>query len=66
MQQQNPQTERRKCYMKRRIGILTSGGDCPGLNAAIRGVNERGFFGCNHFRMANEYLVAHGIAPVKW
>ena len=22
----------------RRIGILTSGGDCPGLNAAIRGV----------------------------
>ena len=24
--------------MKRRIGILTSGGDCPGLNAAIRGV----------------------------
>lgn len=24
--------------MKHRIGILTSGGDCPGLNAAIRGV----------------------------
>lgn len=24
--------------MKERIGILTSGGDCPGLNAAIRGV----------------------------
>ena len=24
--------------MKRRIGILTSGGDCPGLNACIRGV----------------------------
>ena len=24
--------------MKRRIGIVTSGGDCPGLNAAIRGV----------------------------
>jgi len=23
--------------MKRRIGILTSGGDCPGLNATIRG-----------------------------
>ncbi len=23
---------------KRRIGILTSGGDCPGLNATIRGV----------------------------
>lgn len=24
--------------MKRKIGILTSGGDCPGLNATIRGV----------------------------
>ncbi len=24
--------------MKKRIGILTSGGDCPGLNACIRGV----------------------------
>ena len=24
--------------MKRRIGLLTSGGDCPGLNATIRGV----------------------------
>ena len=24
--------------MKNRIGILTSGGDCPGLNATLRGV----------------------------
>lgn len=27
--------------MKRRIGILTGGGDCPGLNAAIRAVVRR-------------------------
>jgi ATP-dependent phosphofructokinase / diphosphate-dependent phosphofructokinase len=26
--------------MPRQIGILTSGGDCPGLNAAIRGVGK--------------------------
>ena len=26
------------CKMKKRVGILTSGGDCPGLNATIRGV----------------------------
>lgn len=26
--------------MKRRIGVLTGGGDCPGLNAVIRGVVE--------------------------
>ena len=24
--------------MKKRVGILTSGGDCPGLNATLRGV----------------------------
>jgi len=24
----------------------------------------RGFFGCNHFRQANDYLVAHGHEPV--
>ena len=28
----------RSKFMKKRIGILTSGGDCPGLNATIRGV----------------------------
>ncbi|MBQ7064537.1 MAG: 6-phosphofructokinase [Firmicutes bacterium] len=29
--------------MKRKIGILTSGGDCPGLNAAIRGVAKASY-----------------------
>lgn len=28
------------CSMARRVGILTSGGDCPGLNAAIRSVGK--------------------------
>ena len=28
---------------KRRIGILTAGGDCPGLNAVIRGVGKASF-----------------------
>ena len=28
--------------MKRKIGILTSGGDCPGLNAALRAVGKAG------------------------
>lgn len=28
--------------MAKQIGILTSGGDCPGLNAAIRGVGKAG------------------------
>jgi ATP-dependent phosphofructokinase / diphosphate-dependent phosphofructokinase len=34
----------------KRIGILTSGGDCPGLNAAIRGVGKA--------------LVGHGIEAI--
>jgi len=34
---------RRHNEMKRRIGILTSGGDCPGLNAAIRGVTRAAY-----------------------
>ena len=27
---------------------------------------HRGFFGCNHFRLANDYLVAHGKTPIDW
>jgi len=27
-----------------RIGILTGGGDCPGLNAAIRGIGKAALF----------------------
>ncbi len=34
--------------MSQFIGILTSGGDCPGLNAAIRGVGKAGM---DHFEM---------------
>ncbi len=34
--------------MSKHIGILTSGGDCPGLNAALRGVGKAGF---DHFDM---------------
>ena len=26
----------------------------------------RGFFGCNHFKRANEYLEKNGIAPIDW
>ncbi len=25
-----------------------------------------GFFGCNHFKLANEYLVAQGKKPIEW
>ena len=45
---------------KKRIGILTSGGDCPGLNAVIRGVvkssNQLGY-DCVGFLKGYEGLV---------
>lgn len=25
-----------------------------------------GFFGCGHFKKANEYLAAHGVSPIDW
>lgn len=27
---------------------------------------HNGFFGCGHFKKANEFLAAHGLAPVDW
>lgn len=27
---------------------------------------RRGFFGCNHFKQANEFLKANGYAPISW
>ncbi|MBQ1395164.1 MAG: uracil-DNA glycosylase, partial [Lachnospiraceae bacterium] len=26
----------------------------------------RGFFGCGHFKAANEFLKAHGETPIDW
>ena len=25
-----------------------------------------GFFGCNHFQLTNEHLIANGIKPIDW
>lgn len=27
---------------------------------------SRGFFGCNHFKLANDFLESKGIAPIDW
>ena len=27
---------------------------------------HRGFIGCGHFKQANDYLAAHGLAPIAW
>ena len=48
-----------------RIGILTSGGDCPGINATIRGVCKTAI---NHYGM--EVVGIHsgfqGCLPRMW
>ena len=28
--------------------------------------NRGGWFGNNHFKMANEYLISHGVLPINW
>ena len=51
--------------MKRRIGILTSGGDCPGLNAAIRGVARAAYemFDAEIVGISNGYA---GLIDDEW
>lgn len=51
--------------MKRRIGILTSGGDCPGLNAAIRGVARASYemFDAEIIGIADGY---RGLIEGEW
>lgn len=44
---------------KHRHCILTAAHPSP-LSA------NRGFFGCGHFRKANEYLQEHGKSPINW
>ncbi len=39
-----------KMKTQKRLGILTSGGDCPGLNAAIRAVVSHAKGVCSHLR----------------
>ena len=53
---------RKQCYMKKikRIGVLTSGGDAPGMNAAIRAVTRSGIkngFEVYGIRMGYEGLI---------
>lgn len=30
------------------------------------GANKGGWFGCNHFKIANEFLVKNGLKPINW
>ncbi|MGZ5555313.1 MAG: 6-phosphofructokinase, partial [Candidatus Aminicenantales bacterium] len=41
-----------------RVGILTGGGDCPGLNAVIRAVTRKGivFYGFDILGIKNGWL----------
>ena len=51
------------------FGILTSGGDCPGLNAAIRGVAKAayGIYGMNAMGICNGYkgLIEGDVKPLQ-
>ncbi len=51
-----------------RIGILTGGGDCPGLNAAIRGLGKSGMYQHNWdivgIRDGYKGLVENRVTPL--
>jgi ATP-dependent phosphofructokinase / diphosphate-dependent phosphofructokinase len=55
---------------KKRIGILTGGGDCPGLNAVIRGVGKAcmGAYGmeCIGIEDGYEGLIEKRTFPLTW
>jgi len=54
-------------YTQKRIGVLTSGGDAPGMNAAIRAVVRAGiYYGYEVFGIENGYsgLLAGNISPM--
>ena len=55
-------------YTQKRIGVLTSGGDAPGMNAAIRAVVRAGiYYGYEDFGIENGYsgLLAGNISPMN-
>ena len=52
----------------KRIGLLTSGGDAPGMNAAIRAVVRSGlYFGMEVFGIERGYagLIEENVAPME-
>ena len=52
----------------RRIGVLTSGGDAPGMNAALRAVVRAGiYYDCEVYGISNGYsgLLSGEIAPLS-
>ena len=54
-------------YAQRKCAIAD-----PEHNCILKAVHPsplsayRGFIGCRHFSLANQYLVAHGIEPIVW
>jgi len=55
---------------KKTIGILTGGGDCPGLNAVIRGVAKAGIgdYGMEFIGIEDGYegLIQNRVRPLQW
>ena len=47
---------------KKKVGILTAGGDCPGLNAAIRGFAQQ--FWVARFPVSHEQMPSAEHLPV--
>ncbi len=57
-------------HKKKRIGLLTGGGDCPGLNAVIRGIVKSSIgehdIEVIGFEDGYEGLISRNIVPLDW
>ena len=49
-----------KYLMNKKHLILTATHPSP------LGANQGGWFGCNHFKLANEFLGKNGVKPINW
>jgi phosphofructokinase-like protein len=61
----NLQTIREVCHMSKKIGVITGGGDCPGLNAVLRAVVKTAInkYGYEVIGFRDGY---HGLVLNEW
>lgn len=52
--------QRKAAYVDRTKNLVLSCAHPSPLSA------YRGFFGCGHFKKCNDYLIARGVAPIRW
>ncbi len=53
-------------FAKAKAGLIDDSKHCVLKAVHPSPLAGNGFFGCNHFRLTNDYLVAQGNTPINW